>query len=205
MQHKLPKTQKRLLKEFPQMDMEMVEDIDVKIKTKVLIYQSDNINKDVSTVLQEEIKKHIKVKNTDKLKKKCNKLASEYLENNRIWMLQENWFCLLAYFITITTMILRTVEVETEVNDKISLVMYGISLVLWLIMVNTKRLMSLKVEKFLNAFNNHAPSVIFTSSLVFYLTVCLCTCRCIWWAVIVLSFLVCIYLTYLWYKRENEK
>ena len=69
MQHKLPKTQKRLLKEFPQMDMEMVEDIDVKIKTKVLIYQSDNINKDVSTVLQEEIKKHIKVKNTDKLKK----------------------------------------------------------------------------------------------------------------------------------------
>ena len=35
-------------------------------------------------------------------------------------MLQENWYCLLAYFITIATMILRVKDVKTEkMNDLI--------------------------------------------------------------------------------------
>ena len=131
-------------------------------------------------------KKYIKNKNFKRIKKKCNKLASEYLENNRIWMLQENWYCLLAYFITIATMILRVKDVKTEkMNDLISLVMYLVALILI-------------------AFNHHAPSMIVISSLLFYLVVCLCTNRCIWIGVIVLSFLVCIWLTCLWYKRENK-
>jgi FlaA1/EpsC-like NDP-sugar epimerase len=120
-------------------------------------------------------------------------------------MLQENWYCLLVYFITIATMILRVKDVKTEkMNDLISLVMYLVALILWIIIVKTKKLMSLRVERFLIAFNHHAPSMIVISSLLFYLVVCLCTNRCIWIGVIVLSFLVCIWLTCLWYKRENK-
>lgn len=71
-------------------------------------------------------------------------------------MLQENWYCLLAYFITIATMILRVKDVKTEkMNDLISLVMYLVALILWIIIVKTKKLMSLRVERFLIAFNHH--------------------------------------------------
>ena len=155
------------------------------------------------TSLGKEIKKYTKTKNVKKVKNKCNKLASEYLENNRIWNLQENWYCLLAYFITIATMILRCIDVKTKTNDWISLAMYFAVSGLWIIIVKTKRFMGLKAESFLIAFNNNAPSLTIVSSLFFYTVVCTCTCRYIWIAVIVLTFFGCMSLTYLWYKREK--
>lgn len=124
MQDKQPKTQRRLMEEFPEINADVAENIDIKTKAKVLTYQSDNVNRDVSIVLQEEIKKCVKTKNFGKISKKCNKLASEYLENNRVWILQENWYCLLAYFVSIATMILRVLEVKTKTNDCISFVLY---------------------------------------------------------------------------------
>lgn len=90
MQDKRPKTQRRLMEEFPEINSDVAENIDIKTKAKVLTYQSDNVNRDVSIVLQEEIKKCVKTKNYGKIGKKCNKLASEYLKNNRVWILQEN-------------------------------------------------------------------------------------------------------------------
>ena len=196
-----PQTQIRLMKEFPQINADVAKEIDIMIKTKVLAYESDTVNRDISEELQKEIKKYTKMKNVKKVKNKCNKLASEYLENNRIWNLQENWYCLLAYFITIATMILRCIDVKTKTNDLISLVMYFAVLGLWIFIVKTKRFMGLKAERFLIAFNNNAPSLIIVSSLLFYSVVC--TCRYIWIAVIVLTFLGCMLLTYLWYKREK--
>lgn len=198
-----PQTQIRLMKEFPQINADVAKEIDIMIKTKVLAYESDTVNGDISEELQKEIKKYTKMKNVKKVKNKCNKLASEYLENNRIWNLQENWYCLLAYFITIATMILRCIDVKTKTNDLISLVMYFAVLGLWIFIVKTKRFMGLKAERFLIAFNNNAPSLIIVSSLLFYSVVCTCTCRYIWIAVIVLTFLGCMLLTYLWYKREK--
>ena len=198
-----PQTQIRLMKEFPQINADVAKEIDIMIKTKVLAYESDTVNRDISEELQKEIKKYTKMKNIKKVKNKCNKLASEYLENNRIWNLQENWYCLLAYFITIATMILRCIDVKTKTNDLISLVMYFAVLGLWIFIVKTKRFMGLKAERFLIAFNNNAPSLIIVSSLLFYSVVCICTCRYIWIAVIVLTFLGCMLLTYLWYKREK--
>lgn len=200
-----PQTQIRLMKEFPQINADVAKEIDIMIKTKVLAYESDTVNRDISEELQKEIKKYTKMKNVKKVKNKCNKLASEYLENNRIWNLQENWYCLLAYFITIATMILRCIDVKTKTNDLISLVMYFAVLGLWIFIVKTKRFMGLKAERFLIAFNNNAPSLIIVSSLLFYSVVCTCTCTCryIWIAVIVLTFLGCMLLTYLWYKREK--
>lgn len=198
-----PQTQIRLMKEFPQINADVAKEIDIMIKTKVLAYESDTVNRDISEELQKEIKKYTKMKNVKKVKNKCNKLASEYLENNRIWNLQENWYCLLAYFITIATMILRCIDVKTKTNDLISLVMYFAVLGLWIFIVKTKRFMGLKAERFLIAFNNNAPSLIIVSSLLFYSVVCTCTSRYIWIAVIVLTFLGCMLLTYLWYKREK--
>ena len=193
------------MKEFPQINTDVAKEIDIKIKTKILAYESDTVNRDISEGIQKEIKKYTKTKNVKKVKNKCNKLASEYLENNRIWNLQENWYCLLAYFITIATMVLRVIDVKTEkINDLISVIMYLAALILWLIIVKTEKLMNWRVERFLIAFNHHAPSMIFISSLLFYLVVYLYTNRCIWIGVIVLSFFACIWLTCLWYKRENK-
>ena len=170
---------------------------------KVLAYQSNNVNRDISEEIQKEIKKHIKVKNLKLIKSKSNKLANEYLETNKIWILQENWYCLLAYFITIATMILRCIEMKTKTNDWISLIMYFVTLILWIFIVKIKEFMSLKAERFFIAFNNQAPCMIIISSILFYLVVCVCTCRYIWGAVIVLAFFECILFTYLWYKREK--
>lgn len=198
-----PQTQIRLMKEFPQINTDVAKEIDIKIKTKILAYESDTVNRDISEGIQKEIKKYTKTKNVKKVKNKCNKLASEYLENNRIWNLQENWYCLLAYFITIATMILRCIDVKTKTNDWISLAMYFAVSGLWIIIVKTKRFMGLKAESFLIAFNNNAPFLTIVSSLFFYTVVCTCTCRYIWIAVIVLTFFGCMSLTYLWYKREK--
>ena len=111
----------------------------------------------------------------------------------------------MAYFVSIATMILRVLEVKTKTNDCISFVLYFVALLLWILIVQIKRLMGLKADRFLVAFNHHAPSVIIVSSLLFYIVVCLCDYRSVWIAVIVLSFVACMWLTCLWYKRENEK
>ena len=194
MQDKKPTTQKRLMQEFPRINDDVAEEIDIKIKTKVLVYESSDFNRDISEEIQKEIKKHTKVKNLKLIKKKSNKLAKEYLEN---------WYCLLAYFITIATMILRCVEVETKMNDLISFAIYFITLILWTLIVRRKEFMSSKMERFFIAFNNQAPCIIVISSILFYLVVCVCTSRYIWVAVIVLSFFGCMLFTYLWYKREK--
>lgn len=86
-------------------------------------------------------------------------------------------------------MILRCIDVKTKTNDWISLAMYFAVSGLWIIIVKTKRFMGLKAESFLIAFNNNAPSLTIVSSLFFYTVVCTCTCRYIWIAVIVLTFL----------------
>ena len=62
MHGKQTKTQKRLMKGFPEINDGAAEDIDIKIKTKVLTYQSNNINRDVSEELQKEIKSILKIK-----------------------------------------------------------------------------------------------------------------------------------------------
>lgn len=92
-------------------------------------------------------------------------------------------------------MILWVIEVKTETNDIILFVMYLVATLLWLIIVQTKRLMGLKADRFLVAFNHHVPSVIIVSSLLFYMAVCLCAYKIVWIAVIVLSFAACMWLT----------
>lgn len=61
MQDKRPNTQRRLMEEFPEINADVAENTDIKTKAKVLTYQLDNVNRDVSIVLQEEIKKCIRL------------------------------------------------------------------------------------------------------------------------------------------------
>ena len=57
MQDKKPTTQKRLMQEFPRINDDVAEEIDIKIKTKVLVYESSDFNRDISEEIQKEIKK----------------------------------------------------------------------------------------------------------------------------------------------------
>lgn len=202
MKDNLSLTQKSFSKEFPDIGIENVKIIDMKIKTKVMAYESTSINNDISKFIQMEVVKYVRSKNQGKINKKCKKLASLYLDNSRQCILQESWFCLLAYFITIVAMIVRVIEVETSINDKIFGGVYFITLFAWVIIVDSKKLMSKKVEKFLRAFNNHAPAIIVLSSLIFYFVVCLCPMKPVWILSIVVPFATCILLTILWYKRQ---
>ena len=52
MQDRKPTTQKRLMQEFPQINADVAEEIDIKIETKVLAYQSNNVNRDISEEIQ---------------------------------------------------------------------------------------------------------------------------------------------------------
>lgn len=106
-----------------------------------------------------------------------------------MWILQENWYCLLAYFIAIATMILRVFETNQETNDRISFAMYWVILVAWLIIVSTKRLIGVQADRFLIAFNHHTSSIIIVSPLVFYMAVCFCSCKIVWIAIIVIFWL----------------
>lgn len=102
---------------------------------------------------------------------------------------------------------------DTKMNDMISFGIYFITLILWALIVKRKEFMSSKMERFFIAFNNQAPCIIVISSILFYLVVCVCTCRYIWVAVIVLSFLdVCYSHTcgtkekkYIWIHDKNCK
>lgn len=205
MREKLTTQAKELLKVFPEIPIEKANEVDIEIKKKVMAYQPMQVNEDISKYIQTvAICDYIRGNNCDKIKKKSNKLAAYYLENNKLWILQENWYCLLAYIITIITMICRVLELETTLNDKLSCGMYFGALVVWLLLVKSKSFMGEKAEKFLKAFNNHAPSMIIISSLLFYLIISICSLKVVWVAVIFISVISCIWITALWYKRQKE-
>ena len=163
----VPETQKELLKEFPALEVEQVRKIDIDIKTQVIKYQPPGIHADISVLLQNEVKKYVKDKNVKKIRTKCNKITTLYLENHRVWNLQENWYCLLAYFIMIITMIQRILDKNQQFNDFISWIVYMVVLVIWGVITKHRSMMGEKAEKFLLAFNHHAPSMIIVSSMLF--------------------------------------
>lgn len=168
-----------------------------------MAYEAANINNDISNLIQLEIKKYVKSKNQRKINKKCNKLAALYLDNNRQWLLQENLFCLLAYFITIVTMICRVQEFDTTLNDGICFAIHFIVLGVWVSLVNCRKLMGKRMEKFLRAFDNQAPAITVFSSFIFYLMVCFWKVKSIWIVCIIVSVVACTGFTILWYKRQN--
>lgn len=201
----ISETQKGLLKAFPEIDIEVSEKIDKNIKRTIIKYQSENINKDISNNIYQEIHPYINNTNRKKTSKKCNKLAAQYIENHRIWMLQENWYCVLTYLLTVATMILRVIEIDQRTNDWVTFDGYFVAVLFWLIIIKSKKLMGKEVEEFLTAFNNHAPFLTIVNLFLFYFVVCVYPFKKNLWVItIVLPFVFCIWLTWHWYRKRES-
>lgn len=194
----------QLTKEFPEIPEEKANEINIEIKKRIIAYQPTGINEDISRQIQLITKKYVISKNANRVKKKCNRLAAYYLKSDMRWNMQENWFCLLAYFIMIVTMVSRVLELETWTNDRLSLGMYFIALIVWRLIEKNHRLMGRKAEMLLNAFNKQAPSMIFISSLMFYYVIILSHNKVIWITEIGVSIIFTGWVTILWYQRIKE-
>lgn len=200
-----PKTQKIILKEFPIISITDVEKIDYNIKSRTSLETISLTHTDFSKVVSEEITKYYKCSNADKFRKKCNRIAACYKANGRVWLLQENWFCLLAYLIMIATMICRVLELETRCNDITSFYIYIVAAVIWCCIVGCEKLMGEKAEKFLDAFNHQAPSLVIIVSIIFYMWMSFAPAKSFGGSCIIVgSIVACLFFTLHWYYRSKK-
>lgn len=108
---------KSLYKEFPNLSESDIRSIDNKIKKKIDTMSNTKEYMEISKFIQDEVSNLYKNKqsiNVKKIKKKANRLASMYIENSRVFSLQESWYALLAFFIAIANMIQRIVNFDIK-------------------------------------------------------------------------------------------
>lgn len=189
-------------KAFPELDSMTVKKINEAVLDKVRYYEPENKMEEVSIFLQCQLGEHVKSKNTRKIRKVCNRLARSYWKNNRRCNLQESWFGLLAYLISIPAMITRILDVQTRTNDWVTLGMYVAITMIWLALDKFHGSMGEKVERFLTAFNHHISSWTVVSALIFYTAVCGGASIEILIGSILLPFMVCIWLTWDTYQKK---
>ena len=203
-----PKTQKIILKEFPIISITDVEKIDYNIKSRTSLETISLTHTDFSKVVSEEITKYYKCSNLDKLRKKCNKITECYKKNGREWLLQENWFCLLAYVIMIATMICRVLQLGTKDNDIVTFIVYLAATLIWYCIVKCKKLMGKKSEIFLAAFNHQAPMLSIVMPMFFFFVIVKydSPINLLPGSIIILaSIIYCAYRTFRWYNRSKIK
>lgn len=164
----LSKEEKQIKKSFPELETTKIREFHKVIKSDIVSYTNDNLIDMVTNRLVEKIMPCLNTSNHDKVKKKCKKLVATYWEYNKQDLLQENWFCLLAYCISIATMICRILEMNTKNNDLASFIFCFVALLIWIAIVNTKKMMNNKVSHFLECFNRCAPSMTIISNTIFY-------------------------------------
>lgn len=203
---KIQNTQTEKLREcFPEISEEEAKEMDLKIKAKIHAYESSHINEEISEYIREQvIKDCIKTKNVRRVKRKCNKLASYYIQASKMWILQENWFCILTYLISIVLQICCVMEIDTALNDMVTFFANLLAIVIWLCLVKSKKFMNQSAELFLNAFNQAAPSIIIFCSLLFYIPIGITNITIYRISVIILSTLFCFCMTILWFKRMKK-
>jgi len=148
-------------------DAEAIE-IDKVIKEYIIKDPDKNQIEDVSNKLVELISGKYPKRSKKELQKKCNKLAAVYTENNRTDILQESWFCVFGYFISIVSLVLRHLEIEQNYSDFVYFLLFSLLLVIWLIIVNRKNYMGEKAEYYLNRFNRVAPAVVMICGALYY-------------------------------------
>lgn len=199
------KTREKLIKEFPKIDDKSAEEMDVNIKAKIITYQATDIMKYISNYIQGEVKKYAVGNNKREIRKKCEKLSQIYIEENSLWSIQENWFGILAYLLTYATMIARITELNTKCNDGLMIIIYFVALTIWSILVKIKRSMSENVQRFMCVFNSHTPSILFISTLLFYICVISCPYKAGWIITLVLTFGFCVYVNIRWYIKSNKR
>lgn len=195
-----------LKKEFPEIPMCEIYSLDMKIKKKICAYTPPKLFSDTSNYIYTNIVEHYAVsKDSRKIKRKCNRIANAYLDNQRMYVIQEGWFSVLAYFITITGMVLRLINVENKIGDFANFLMYLFSIFIWLILVSSRRFMSDKAEKFINAFNQNASSLIFVGGCMWYFVLCAFDVKIIATIILICFVLGSVFITLLWYKRNCDE
>lgn len=164
-----------LIKEFPEISKDKAAEIDSKLKDKISSQTNSNLLDKLAEELVQEIQPLIASRNRKKIKKKCKAVLEFYINNEHQYVLQENWFCLLAYLISLVVMIVRVINVSVECNDMLSWGMYFGALLIWLVLVKIKYAMSDNAKLLLDSFNRCAPSMTIIGSLLFYTAICLKT------------------------------
>lgn len=156
-----------LLRTLPRISEGEARNIDRWLKDK-LSSQTDELTEE----LIKKIVPYVKSKVSKKDKKRCKKVVKYYMHNEDQYMLQENWFCLLAYLISLCVMVFRILDVSTKCNDFLSLFTFMGALIIWLVLVNFKYSMSDEAKLWLDSFNRCAPSMTIVGSLLFYCFIC---------------------------------
>lgn len=190
--------------EFPTMSDKELQNVDLLIKQKINDYNVTDAFGDISVYIEEQLSKRVESKNSKKIRKKSRKLTKVYLENERVFKLQEGWYCVLAYLLTIANMIQRVININTKMNDIISLGLYLGAMIIWSVIVGTKNLMGEAIEGVIDQFNSASAFMTIISLAIFYLTVILTTNTYIWIGVIVASVALIVYLTYAGRKRRKK-
>ncbi len=137
-------------KMFPELNQADIQACDVLVKSTIMGYTNPEIDEVITELLVRELAPKLKADTHDIIRKKCKKLAHIYLENDNQFVLQENWFCMLAYFISIDAMICRIANLNSCVNDWISFLSFFVALIVWQGIVKIKPLMSGNAYHFLN-------------------------------------------------------
>lgn len=160
----------RLHQYISAIDDKMALEIDKNIKTYIAHYESANINEDVSLFIKLQLKKEgIIADDSRRINKKCRKLASIYMDNDDLWMYGENWFCVLAYVVTIGCLAARILQ-EYAIKISNDVLMMGMSLaalIVW-IFINSNRSRKSRTKVMLNLFNRYSPSLIMVTNVIFY-------------------------------------
>lgn len=185
---------------------EALKKIDSKIKTEVSslkqnacidLYQDQDLFRIIRGVVLSEDDRNIK-----KIQKQ---IVEYYLENDNQLELQENWFCLFAYILSIILMVLRIIEVKPKTNDVASLALYVGLMVIWIPVANSKCMMNKNVGLWLSSFNRCAPSITFIGGTMFYLTVVSGLSQTLLIIIVVLSVIITSYLTITLHRKAKKE
>jgi hypothetical protein len=161
-----------LLRTLPRISEDEARNIDRWLKDKLSSQTNGNLLDELTEELIKKMVPYVKSKVSTKDKKRCKKVVAYYMNNEDQYTLQENWFCLLAYLISLCVMIFRILDVSTKCNDFLSLFTFMGALIIWLVLVKFKCSMSDKAKLWLNSFNRFAPSMTIVGSLLFYSFIC---------------------------------
>lgn len=184
---------KSLYNEFPNLSESDIRSIDNKIKKKIDTMSNTKEYMEISKFIQDEVSNLYKNKqsiNAKKIKKKANRLALMYIENSRVFSLQESWYALLAFFIAIANMIQRIVNFDIKKNDKLSFHIYFFTMIIWLLIVTSKKMMGNNVKCFVDIFNRASSSMAVISLNAFYLAILMTDCIAVWIIIIIVSVII---------------
>lgn len=161
-----------LLRMFPEIPEDKAINLDRCLKDKISSQTNQNLLNELTDELVKELLPSIKTKNRKNAKKKCKKVVAFYMNNEHQFVLRENWFCFLAYLISLFAMGVRILNLSTDCNDILSLIMYFGALLIWLVLVKAKYAMGDEAKLWLDSFNRCAPSMTIIWSLLFYCAIC---------------------------------